>query len=237
MVNRWTRFVQALLPPTCVLCGGKGQSPLRDLCADCESEWPLNFPACHRCGEPLDGPLPGTAVCGACLRRAPRFDASHCAYRYRYPVDALVRGLKYEGAIAYGRVLGQQLAYSLAAGRTQPWPDCILPVPLHPQRFRARGYNQAAELATPLEKTLGIRVRTDLVERTRETAEQAALSRKERRRNIKGAFAVTGRVAGLRIAILDDVVTTGSTVDELARVLKRAGASRMEVWSVAHAER
>ncbi len=237
MVYGWTEFVQAMLPPACVLCGGEGQVPDLDLCSACEADLPRNDSACPLCGEPLVGVGDTRPLCGACLRRAPRYHASVCAYRYAYPVDHLVRALKYDGAIALARVLGELLVRSLQAGRQAPWPDCIVPMPLHPERFRARGYNQSIELGRLLEHRLGIPLCTDRVSRVRATREQAALSRKERRRNVRGAFAVAGELRAKRIAILDDVVTTGSTVREVARVLRRAGAVHLEVWAVAHASR
>lgn len=235
MVYGWTKFVQALLPPSCVLCGAEGQPPDFDLCSGCESDLPRNASACPRCGEPLAGIGEASLLCGACLRRPPRYHASVCAYRYAYPVDHLVRALKYDGAIVLARVLGELLVRSLQAEREAPWPDCIVPMPLHPERFNARGYNQSIELGRLLEARLGIPLCTDLVSRIRATREQAALSRKERRKNVRGAFAVAGKLRTKRIAILDDVVTTGSTVSEVARVLRRAGAVHLEVWAIAHA--
>lgn len=235
MVNGWTFFVQQMLPPVCVLCGAAGQVPDLDLCAGCEADLPRNVCACPGCGEHLvgitDSPRP---LCGACLRKRPRYDATFCAWRYAYPVDHLVRALKYDGAIVLSRVLAALLAGVLKATHPGPWPDCIVPMPLHPERFRSRGYNQSIELGQVVERQLGVPLRTDLVERIRATREQAALSRKERRRNVRGAFAVRSRPPA-RIAVLDDVITTGSSMNEVARVLKRAGAVHIEAWALARA--
>jgi ComF family protein len=237
VVNGWTTFVQVLLPPSCVLCGGQGQPPGLDLCKACADELPVNSNACERCGDPLAGNVGSATLCGACLTRRPHFHQTHCAFRYAYPIDHMVRTLKYQGRIVHGRVLGQLLAQSLAAGRKEPWPQCVVPMPLADERFRDRGYNQAVEIGLPLESLLGVPLRTDLVVRQRQTREQTALSRKERRKNVRGAFAVTGILPATHLAVLDDVVTTGSTANELARILRRAGAKRVEVWAVAHAER
>jgi ComF family protein len=168
------------------------------------------------------------------LRRPPRFDASYCPFRYAYPVDRLVQGIKYRGAVAPDRVLGELVARGVQH-RNEALPEILVPVPLGQQRFRQRGYNQAIELGRWLEKRLGIPMRTDLVARMRETSEQARLDRRERRKNIRGAFAVLRELPATNIAIIDDVITTGSTVSELTRVLKRAGAKRVEVWAVARA--
>ena len=225
-----------LWPATCVLCSRVVRERQLDLCAGCEGDLPINSVACAICAEPLSGETSGCLVCGACLTRKPRFDASFCPFRYAYPLDHLVRGIKYHRAVAYGRVLSELFAARLQAMRCNaPLPDILLPVPLAARRYRERGYNQAIELARCVEKRLQVPMCTDLVVRSRETREQAALDKRERRRNIRGAFDVVRTLPGRHIAIIDDVVTTGSTVNELARVLKQAGARRVEVWAVARA--
>lgn len=236
VVNGWPDFIQRLLPPVCVLCGGVGQAPAFDLCTACEADLPVNEPACASCGAPLIGNIGSAQRCGTCLKQGLRYQASHCVFRYAYPVDHLVRSLKYQGAIVHARVLGELLARRLHATRVEPWPEFIVPMPLATTRFRERGYNQAIEIGRPLERRLGIPLRTDLTVRNRHTVEQAALSRKERRSNVRGAFSVNGKLAKTHLAILDDVVTTGSTVNELAKALRRAGAQRIEVWAIAHAQ-
>jgi ComF family protein len=236
VVDTWLKRIQLTLwPPICVLCGSAGQRNALDLCAPCDADLPLNFPACTICAQPLSGEFVGQPACGACLRRPPRFDLSYCPFRYAYPIDHLVHGIKYRGAVAQGRVLSELLARGVQQTRTAPLPDILLPVPLAQRRFRERGYNQAIELGRYLEKRLAVPMRTDLAIRVRETREQAALDRPERRRNIRDAFAVVRDLPAGHIAIIDDVITTGSTVNELARTLKRAGAQRVEVWAVARA--
>lgn len=220
-----------------MLCGGAGQPPDLDICLACESELVANAPACLRCGDGLAGDIGGAVVCGACIRSKPRYHRTFCAFRYTYPLDQLVLSFKFHGAIAHGRVLGTLLARRLRDQHMEELPDSIVPMPLSEERFRERGYNQAIELAVPVARVLGIPLRTDLVVRQRHTPEQAALSRKDRKKNIRGAFAVTGRVSGASLAIVDDVVTTGSTANELAKVLVRAGARQVSVWAVAHAAR
>jgi ComF family protein len=238
-VDVWLSRLRGMLwPPTCVLCGGAAGDRVLDLCAACEADLPRNAVACVICAEPLSGEPGRFLVCGACLHRKPRFDATFCPFRYAYPLDHLVRGIKYHRAVAQGRVLSELLAARLRTMRPDvPPPDILLPVPLAARRYRERGYNQAIELARRVEKRLRIPMCTDLVVRSRETREQAALDKRERRRNIRGAFAVIRNLPARHIAIVDDVVTTGSTVNELARVLKQAGAQRVEVWAVARAGR
>jgi ComF family protein len=149
----------------------------------------------------------------------------------------MIRRLKYGGGVAEGRVLGQLLAQSLAAMQRPRRPELLLPVPLGRARFADRGYNQANELATYVSHRLAIPMRTDLLVRTRDTLEQVGLDRKARRKNLRKAFALTQPIREQHVAILDDVVTTGSTANEIARVLKRAGAQQVEVWAVARAGR
>jgi ComF family protein len=234
-VDRWTKALSAWLwPPRCVLCGQAGQPGL-DLCAGCEADLPINDAACSQCAEPLAGAIGRSLLCGACLRRMPPFQCC-AAFRYAYPVDRLIQGLKYRRRLAYGRVLGQLLARRLMT-RDGALPQLIVPVPLGTRRYRERGYNQARELALPIHHALGLPLRSDLIVRRRETLEQAALDRKQRRKNIRDAFALTGALPSRHIAIVDDVVTTGSTVTELAKLLRRAGAERVEVWAVARAPR
>ena len=160
------------------------------------------------------------------------FRSSFVPFRYAYPIDHLVQGLKFRNELACGRVLGELFASCLLA-RGAPLPEAIVPVPLAMRRYRQRGYNQASELALSIRRVTGASVIADIAIRQRETAEQAGLDRKARRRNVNDAFAAIAPLRARHIAILDDVVTTGSTVRELADVLSRAGAEQIEVWAIA----
>lgn len=236
LVNGWLLRVQGLiLPPSCVLCGGHGEAPALDLCRACAADLPLNTHACSRCAKPLAGVGDGELVCGQCQRRPPPFERAFVPFRYAYPLDQLVRAFKYHGILSYGRVLGSLLADQLAA-RAGPLPQLIVPVPLHPSRHRERGFNQAQELARPVSRRLGIAVADRLCRRVRATADQTELDARARRSNVRRAFEVTGRTDLSHVALLDDVLTTGSTASELARALKRAGARSVEVWAVARAQ-
>ena len=225
-----------VLPASCVLCGDAGQADDLDLCAGCQTDLPQLARACQLCAEQLHG-APSQLICGACLRRPPRFHRTHCAFNYGYPVDHLVRALKYGDRLAYARVLGTLLAQSLAKARIDPWPECIIPIPLATKRFRERGFNQAMEVGKQLAWQLALPLRADVLVRRRDTREQAGLERDERRRNVRGAFALLQSPQAKHVAILDDVVTTGSTANEVARVLKRAKVERIEVWAVARASK
>lgn len=232
MVHGWLNFVHKLLyKPYCLLCGSPAKE--LDLCAHCHPELPWNRHACAICAYPLPaGTAPG-ARCGACLQKTPSYDAAFSLFRYDYPVDRLLLALKFHRQLPAGRLLGQLLADALTARET-PLPAAVIPVPLHPARLRERGFNQAAELARPLGRTLNRPVRTDLVRRIRPTRIQSRLDARERRRNVRGAFSIQAPPPR-HVAILDDVVTTGSTVAELARTLRKAGVERIDVWSLARA--
>ena len=174
-------------------------------------------------------------VCGECLRDPPAFSAGFVPFRYAYPLDHLVRGLKFRGELACGRALGRIFSRLLLA-RGETLPETIVPVPLAPRRYRQRGYNQATELALAIRSVTGVNVTTDVVIRRRETTEQAGLDRGARRQNVQGAFAAITSLRARRVAILDDVVTTTSTVRELASVLHQAGAEQIVVWAIARTE-
>jgi ComF family protein len=233
-VDKGRRWLETLLwPAACLLCGRTRAGDI-DLCRDCVADLPRNDSPCTVCAEPL--PSSGLArVCGECLRDPPPFVSSVVPYCYAYPLDHLVRGLKFRNDLACGRVLGQLFSRCVLA-RGEPLPEAIVPVPLAPQRYRQRGYNQAGELALAVRRCTGIALRTDVVIRQRETAQQAGLDRKSRRKNVRGAFVAVAPLRARSVAILDDVVTTGSTVRELASVLQQAGAEHVVVWAIARTE-
>lgn len=224
-----TRVQRWLLPLRCLLCSAPGANGI-DLCADCAGELPRNTSCCARCALPLAIPA---AVCGECQRRPPPWDAAWAPFRYAWPLDRLESRYKFGRDLAAGRVLA---AMWQAAPHTRDLPDLILPVPLHRGRLRQRGYNQALELAKPLARAWNIPLRHDLLQRQRATPAQTELDAVTRRRNMHGAFAVQPNIQlPTHVALLDDVMTTGATLAECARVLKRAGVQRVDVWALARA--
>ncbi len=233
-VYQWLdRLQSALLPGTCILCGAPGAGGL-DLCGACGEGLPYNRNGCTRCALPLPEGQAG-GICGRCQRSPPPFDGCHSAFLYREPIAGLVGGLKFRGRLHQGRLLGELLARSLQA---QPLdrPERLIPVPLHSERIRARGYNQALEIARWVARALTIPLDSESCRRTRATAAQSDLPLEERRRNIRGAFALVRPLGVRHLALLDDVVTSGATVSELAQVLKRGGVERVDVWAVARTE-
>lgn len=235
MDHRWLGHVRDLiLPPICCLCGDPATASI-NLCHGCRDDLPWNTRACRRCALPLPSGAGHGECCAQCLRRPPPFDTAVAAWRYASPVDFLITGLKYRSRLDYARLLGELLGASLRAKPRRSWPDCLIPVPLHRERLRERGFNQALELARPLARHLGLALDQARCRRTRATPHQTDLPARERRSNVGGAFAATSSLAGAHVAIVDDVITTGHTVSELARTLRRAGASRVEIWACARA--
>ncbi len=220
----------ALLPPTCLLCGAAGYAG-RDLCVGCAADLPRPQPACPRCGDALPGA--GEWLCGRCQRRPPPFDAAWAALRYAAPVDRLFVDLKFRGRLAAAKLLAQLLEEAVRAADR---PEALIPVPLHRGRLRERGFNQALELARPLAHRMHLPLLRDVVVRRRATAPQTVVEAAARRRNLRGAFAVNRPLAVRHVALIDDVMTTGSTLTELSTVLKRAGVQRIQLWVAGRAQ-
>ncbi len=216
-------------PTCCTLCGDACDEAL--LCAPCMNALPPLPPACPRCALPS----PGAAVCGACLRRPPRVAATLAAHVYAFPLDRLVQALKYGRRLALAVPLGDALAAAvLRAPAGTRRPELIVPMPLAGARQRERGFNQAIEIARVVGRRTCIPLAHALA-RPLERAPQAGLRWSERRRNVRGAFAATREISGRHVAIVDDVMTTGATIDAAAVALLAAGAARVDAWVVARA--
>lgn len=228
--NVKSRILDLLAPERCHGCASPAMTPL---CPACSAALPWNCRACRACALPLPGVGPAPlGACGDCLERAPPQDAAWAAFIYRAPISQQIVALKFRGQLAPAHVLGAAMASQLAR-RAEPMPELLIPVPLHSARLRRRGYNQALELARELGRRLSIPLQPGAARRLRATGEQTRRSAPERRRNVRGAFAVDASVRGRHIALFDDVITTGATLAELARAARRAGAARVEVWAAA----
>lgn len=229
--GRVASFVHRLFPVTCYLCLDPGQRPALDLCAGCESDLPRNEPACPMCAATVS--VAGQ-TCGHCRRRRRAFDVAFVPYRYEFPLPELIQRMKYRGVLPITRILGCVLGRRLAE-RGAPPADAIVPVPLSAKREHERGYNQAREIARFAARELGIPVEDRMAQRIRETPEQTGLSAGARRRNLRDAFMIETGYVPARVAIVDDVLTTGATAESLAQALRRAGCRHIEVWAVARA--
>lgn len=217
------------LPQACVLCAAPCGRRL--LCASCASALPALGPACPRCALPAAGAEP----CRACVRRPPPFAQACAAWRYAFPVDRLLQGLKYGGQLALAEPLADGLARAVRA-QGGGLPDRLVPLPLSPARQRARGFNQAALVASRVSQQLGVPLARALG-RVRDDGPQAALPLARRAANVRGAFVATGSLHGLRVALVDDVMTTGATLGAAARAARDAGAREVHAWVVARTPR
>lgn len=230
--DNWLANIQDwLLPRLCPSCGihaGAGHW----LCPACTDSLPRIAHACPSCATPYDHPA--DHVCGACQQQPPAFDRAFALYRYAPPVDHLIRALKFHEHIELAHRFGEELARRVVPSAR---PDLIVPVPLHPNRLRRRGFNQALEIARPVARALAVPLARHALRRVRASAAQSELPVAARRKNVRGAFAVRdgAALAGLSVALVDDVMTTGSTAESAARALRAAGARDIAVWVVARA--
>ena len=257
MLNQWLKNSQlfnnrfslseikhALFKPNCLLCASS-QANNHGLCSACLVELPWHpISSCAQCGLSSSGQL-----CGSCISSPPDFDATQAVFIYQYPIDKMMQRYKYGNMLNISHTFGQLLAekkplsylnsctFNTSAFNTCAFNtsavDLIIPMPMHPTRIKQRGFNQALEIAKVLSKNHPDKLDYKSVVRQTLTPPQASLPLKERVKNIKGAFKVKNNLAGKRIAIVDDVMTTGASLNELAKTLKNAGASHIECWVIA----
>lgn len=221
------RHLPALLPCACALCGAEGGGVL---CDGCDSRYFRSRRRCSGCALPLPDDGSEVACCGACLRRRPDFDAALAAVDYAPPLEQLVLGLKFGHRLALAPLLAYKLGQACLAA-PDALPALLIPVPLGPQRLAQRGFNQAAEIARPLARLLQLPLELRLLRRRRDTAPQALLHPDARRKNVRRAFSVDPArmrcLRGAHVGVVDDVMTTGETLNEAAQALKRYGAARV----------
>ena len=215
------------LPCSCVLCGAVGDEPV---CPACTQAYATDRQVrCPCCANPVDAHDAGRR-CGACLADPPAFDATLSACDYVAPADRLVLQLKFGTRLALAPWMARRLHGAARLDSSLALPDLLCAVPLGPRRLRERGYNQALEVARPLAALLGIPVAPRLVERLVDTAAQSGVTPGERRSNVHGAFALTDTpvsLHGRHVGVVDDVMTTGATLQAAALALKEAGAARV----------
>ena len=222
------RLAGAILPGSCLLCGAHAGRGL--ICAGCTVDLPpAPDPACPQCGEVTTH----GERCGACLKDPPDFARTVALFRYEFPVDRIIHALKYAHRLPVAAWLGACLADRLADAP----PELVVPLPLHPTRLRERGFNQSAEIARALARCLGRPLDVRNVVRTRSTPPQAGLPLKERSGNVRGAFECRSDLGGRSVLLVDDVMTSGATLRECARILRLHGAGQITVAVVARALR
>lgn len=229
MVNSWIKYIQfKLLPGCCLLCG-KLSAVQQDLCPACRSRLPVNDHHCRNCAQPLPSSIPLKSLCGRCQKKPPFFDHCFAPFRYQDELTSLHHDFKFHHKLAAGRLMAELMCERLAEPSSQ-LPQLLIPVPLHSRRLRERGFNQAQELARILSVRLSIPVDLHRLCRTRNTSAQSSLPKKERQQNIRNSFALTAKIDTPHVAIIDDVMTTGLTVNEITKILRASGVAKIETW-------
>ena len=226
--HRIWQLYSNLMPIPCRLCGTMSQH--QAICTVCLQNLPLLGDACPRCALPINNAY----LCGHCLHQPPEQDLSFSLFPYLDPVDRLIADLKYHDKLFLSQFFAQLMCDKL---NQRLLPDLLIPIPLHPNRLRRRGYNQSFELAKVLSMKLGIPTSNRYLIRTIDTKSQASIPFKARKQNIQHAFKFIQTKAPAHIAIIDDVLTTGHTANAAAKQLRQAGATTIEIWTIARAIR
>jgi len=235
-VYQWLLNIQfGLLPGTCVCCKRASHRQL-DLCQSCEATLPRISHPCSLCGLPLPTGYQGRN-CGTCLHLKPPWTRLCSPFSYEANVRQCISAFKYRGRLVAGRVLTNYLLNTLNQEyRLSGWPDLIIPVPLHRKRLRQRGYNQALEISRTISGQTGIPLCNHLVKRSKDTKKQTGLSARDRKNNVRHAFDIPSKnpiLENKTVALVDDVITTGVTLTELAHCFGKTGVKEIHVWTLA----
>lgn len=230
MNYKWLKFKhlfkKQLFPQPCLLCANTNGGEF-GLCAGCEIDLPRQENNhCPQCGLHSYN----KQLCGACIASPPDFDTTHAAFIYQYPVSQLLQQYKYNQQLALAETFAHTLMQRI---NPQQLPDLIIPMPLHPQRLQERGFNQSLEIARIIAKPFNLAIDYQSCQRVKLSPPQASLPLKERVRNMKGAFDCSRDLSGLSIALVDDVMTTGASLNALAKAVKTKGAAHVECWVIA----
>ncbi len=228
------KIIQWLLPTSCILCSDEVNSDL-DLCYACHKQLPNIKQACYRCAFPLYNDSNSHGICGACLHKPPPYDHTIALCSYDEPIITFINLLKFSGQLKYAKLLNQLFIHFLQSKKDylNKLPEYIIPVPLHTQRLKERGFNQALELCRTIANYFDIPIMPYSCQRIRATTSQSLIDAKDRRNNMKNAFVINPAFHAKHIAIVDDVVTTGSTVAELSQLFKNHGVTQIDIWCYA----
>jgi ComF family protein len=232
-----TASIDLLLPPSCLLCEQllSDEQRLSSFCNDClVKALPLSSAHCSRCAQPFPNAT-SEHLCATCLKKPPPFSKVYAAALYKGSIKTAIQRLKYHDQLILAKPLGRRLNQSMLSNALNFIPDRVVPVPLHPERLRQRGYNQALEIARPIARQLSVKLAPSLLQRVRKTPPQQGLSAAERRVNLRNAFELTTRAENLRVLLIDDVMTTGETARECSRTLLAGGITEVQVAVVGRA--
>ncbi|WP_293267666.1 ComF family protein [Neptunomonas sp.] len=213
----------------CALCHSKASSELA-LCKNCYNDLPWLTSACHICALPLI-PTNTPRICGQCLKSPPTYSSTQAVFLYRFPINAIIPKIKHHHGLHHTSWLASCLLNRLLK-QPQAWPDAIIPVPIHSFRLISRGFNQSSLIARHLSQHLKIPLVLNHLKKIKRTKSQSTLSAQDRKTNLQNAFSYQGPSYN-HIALVDDVVTTGTTVKEISDVLRLAGIQRIDIWVIA----
>lgn len=227
-------IIDWILPSLCILCGYLTRNAYT-ICEACQRELPILPHSCQQCAQFLRFSPSQPLICGYCQKDKPAFDLTHALFPYEPPISQFITRLKFQGKLQYAKTLSELMTLRIQTTwyNNKPLPDLIIPIPLHKERLQQRGFNQTTEIARPIARALKIPIDNQLVKRIKPTLAQSGLTRDARVKNIAHAFAINKDLSGKTIALLDDVITTGNTVRECAKLLKKHGATRIDVWCLA----
>ena len=232
-MNNWLNIIQnKLLPPRCIFCAEPGWGNF-DLCLDCYHDLPVNRQSCRQCGLNLVSNNSNSYFCGQCLKQAPPFDQTYAPYLYQGGIRFLITQLKFHQDYKNARLLANLVMQFLPD--SSEYPEALIPGPLHPNRYYQRGFNQSLEISRHLAKKSQVPLDLYSCIRIRDTEHQTGLTAKQRQTNLKQAFAIKKPLPYQHVAIIDDVITTGSTASAVAATLKNHGVQRVDVWACARA--
>jgi len=230
LLNKRLKFKQIVFSGHCALCQASIPDAQLSICDGCNADFtPHDRPSCPQCGILLGG----NHACGHCLKSPPAFDATHALYTYQYPIDGLLQKYKYGNQLTMAELFGDLMARDRS---TAELPEVLIPMPLHPQRLQERGFNQAVEIARVAAKRLTIPLDVHCCKRVKFSAPQVTLPLKQRVRNMRNAFICERDFTSMRVALVDDVMTTGASLNALATAVKKAGATEVECWVVARTQ-
>ena len=223
-----------LLASACLLCGST-HTNVTNICDACFFNLPILPESCIQCGKFFSGVAPESKKCGKCITKPPPFDLTYALFPYVPPIISLLIKLKYGLSLSHAKFFSEILINQIRSVwyLHQPLPDLILPIPLHAKRLRERGFNQAVEIARPISKKLTIPMDLRHIKRIKYTQPQSNLKAKERQANVAKAFFTTKNYAGLTVAVVDDVITTGNTMTEFCHLLRKANVTAIHVWCCA----
>jgi len=229
-INNCLKFKHTIFTENCLFCLGGIKNSHLSICSPCLENLPFQPQnSCPQCGlAAIQGEM-----CGHCLKSTPAFDRTHALFRYQYPINTLLQRYKYGNQLDIATVLGQLLSKSVSSSVL---PDVLIPMPLHPQRLQERGFNQAVEITRVVACELKLSMDVSACKRVKSSAPQVTLPLKERVRNMRNAFSCERALDNLKVALLDDVMTTGASLNALAAAVKKAGAAHVECWVIARTQ-